>query len=107
MIVVVILVELGLAAFLGICFVVAYSVMAPWRDTSVGRHIMAFMVITTIDAALLFILGLGVGVPLWAFAIAFALLDMVVLQRLVLLFVTQRRERRATMAPYPSDKETT
>lgn len=86
----VILAELSIALLLGVVTVALYGVRSPWQDSPMGRHLMAFILVTTADAGLLLLLGLGVHVPLWLFAFAFGALDLVVLQRLWLLIKVQR-----------------
>lgn len=87
----VILAELALALLAGLAFVVLYAARSPWRTTEMGRHLMAFMVITAIELGSLLALGLGWHVPLWLFALGFGALDVVVVQRLWLLVKAQRR----------------
>lgn len=84
-----ILAEIVVAFLSGIAFVVLYALHSPWRSSPMGRHIMAFTVITTGELASLLALGLGLPVPPWLFAIGFAALDVVVLQRLWLLWRAQ------------------
>jgi hypothetical protein len=87
-----ILLEILLALLGGLAFVVLYALRSPWRSSPMGRHVMAFMLVTVGELAALLALGLGLSVPLWLFAVGFAALDAVVLQRLVLLWRAQHIE---------------
>lgn len=89
----IILVELGIAVVAGIAFVVLYAWKSRWSATPIGRHMMAFAVVTTGEAATLLALGLGVRVPPWVFAVGFGALDLVVIHRLVLLLRAQHSQR--------------
>jgi hypothetical protein len=84
-------VELALAFLTSFAFVVLYAMGSPWRATEMGRHLMAFMVVTVIELGSLLGLGLGWRVPLWLFALGFGALDAVVVQRLWLLIKVQRQ----------------
>lgn len=88
----VILVELAVAVAAGIAFVALYAWKSRWTTTPMGRHMMAFAAVTTGEAASLLALGLGVRVPPWVFVIGFGLLDLLVIQRLVLLMRAQRAQ---------------
>lgn len=85
----VILVELAIAVVAGVAFLVLYAWKSRWSATAMGRHMMAFALVTTGEAAALLALGLGVPVPPWAFAVGFGALDLVVIHRLVLLLRAQ------------------
>lgn len=87
---VVILAELAIALAGGLAFVVLYAARSPWRDSPMGRHLMAFMAVTAVELGTLLALGLGVPVPAWLIAAGFGALDLVVLQRLWLLIKAQR-----------------
>jgi hypothetical protein len=86
----VILVELAIAALVGVAFVLLYALRSRWRSTAVGRHMMVFALVTTGEAASLFALGLGAPVPLWVFAVGYGLTDFLVIQRLYLLIKAQQ-----------------
>lgn len=86
----VILSEVGLCAVASVTFIVIYGLRSPWRSTAMGRHIMAFMTATALEFVSLLCLGLGLPVPLWVFAVVFGALDLVVFQRLWLLWLAQR-----------------
>lgn len=86
----VILGELALALAAGLAFVVLYALRSPWRTSEMGRHLMAFMVVTAVELGSLLALGLGWRVPLWLFALGFGALDVVVVQRLWLLVKAQQ-----------------
>lgn len=92
--IVVILVELVVAVLAGLSFIVCYAIWSDWHMTSMGRHIMAFVVVVTLEASSLLALGLGIRVPTWLFVFIFGLLDFVVVQRLILLLGAQRRLAR-------------
>lgn len=79
-----IVVELAIGAAAGLAFVLIYW-RRNWRGTTMGRHWMAVAVITTGEFLSLALLGLGVPVPRWLFAVGFALLDALLIQRVWLL----------------------
>lgn len=87
----VILVELGVAVAGGLVFLVLYGLRSQWRQSPMGRHMMAFTAVMVGEVGALLALGLGLPVPLWVFVVVFGLLDLVVIQRLVLLLRAQRR----------------
>ena len=75
-----------------LAFVVLYGLRSPWRESPMGRHIMAFSAASASELGSLFALGMGAPVALWVFAIIFGLFDLVILQRLVLLWRAQRAD---------------
>ncbi len=83
--------ELGFLPLAAAAFVAAYALTSRWNATPIGRHIMAFSVVTGVEGLLLFLLAVGVMVPLWLFALVFAALDAVVVQRIYLLLRAHRR----------------
>jgi hypothetical protein len=88
-----ILVELAVAALAGVAFVGVY-VRSPWLRTPAGRHMMAVSLVMAAEAGTLLAVGAGVRVPLWAFAVGYGLIDVVVLHRLVLLWHARRTPPR-------------
>lgn len=86
----VIVVELAIAILVGLTFVVLYAIRSPWTKTTMGRHAMALAIVGAGEAASLFALALGVDVPLWVFAVGFAALDAVLVQRLWIFFRAQK-----------------
>lgn len=82
---VLILVELGIAALAGMAFVALY-ISVPWHRTPAGRHMMFVAAAMSMEALTLLLLGVGVPIPMWVFAVGYAVLDAVVVQRLVLLW---------------------
>jgi N-acetylglutamate synthase-like GNAT family acetyltransferase len=87
--------ELALALAAGLMFVALYALRSPWRTSEMGRHLMAFMVVTAAELGSLLALGLGWHVPLWLFAVGFGALDVVVVQRVWLLVKAQRSSTRS------------
>lgn len=86
-----ILIELAVATLGGVVFIALYAWRSEWTASPMGRHTMAFAIVYTGEAGGLLALGLGVPVPLWAFAVGFGALDLVVVHRLLLLWRAQRR----------------
>jgi hypothetical protein len=60
-----------------------------WYGSAMGRHWMAVALITAGEFASLALLGLGVPVPEWLFAVGFGLLDALLIQRVWLLLRTE------------------
>lgn len=89
---VVIGVELAVAFLAGVAFVALYATRSRWRDTSMGRHMMAVSVVMAGEAGVLLAALLGLEVPLWLFAFGFGVLDVLLVQRLVLLLRVQRHK---------------
>jgi hypothetical protein len=87
---VLVLVEVLLGCVGCVAFAVLYGSRSPWRESPMGRHMMAFTVVTAGELGSLLALGLGLPVPIWVFALGFGLLDLVIVQRLVLLWRMQR-----------------
>lgn len=81
--------ELALATLGTLAFVVLYALRSSWATTPMGRHLMLFALVGLCELASLLALGLGVLVPAWLFALGFGALDVVVLQRLWLLWRAQ------------------
>lgn len=74
-----------------VLFAGLYAWRSPWEASPIGRHLMAFGLAGAFEALLFLLALLGVRVPVWLFAVAFGLLDVVVLQRLWLLLRAQRQ----------------
>lgn len=87
-----ILVELAIAAAVGLAFVALYAWRSRWRDTTMGRHMMVMSALMAGEAGSLLALGLGAPIPLWVFAVGYGAMDVVVVQRLVLLLRAQRHK---------------
>lgn len=81
--------ELGVAVLAGLVFMVLYAARSPWRASALGRHIMATTAVVVGESLTLLLLGLGVPLPPWVFAVGFGLLDAVLVQRVVLLLRVQ------------------
>jgi len=90
--IVVVLAELGIAILAGLTFLVLYGLRSHWRDTPLGRHMMAFSAVVVGAVASLLLVGIGVPVPAWVFAGGFGLLDVVLVQRVLLLVRVQEEE---------------
>lgn len=85
-----ILAEIAVALLATTASVVLYAARSPWRESRMGRHLMVFMFAMMIEFAALLALGLGMRLPLFVYALTFAAVDAVVLQRLWLLIKAQR-----------------
>lgn len=83
-----IITEIGFTAMVSFGFAVLYR-RSNWRSSAIGRHLMAFSVLTGVECVALVFLGLGFPVPLWIFAIIFGALAIVAAQRLLLLMKVQ------------------
>lgn len=82
--------EVAAALVATIATIVLYALRSPWRESAVGRHLMAYMAALAAEIGALLAVGLGVAVPLWLFAIVFGAVDFVVAQRLWLLWRAQQ-----------------
>lgn len=89
-----ILVEIALGAFASLGFVVLYALRSPWRRTVMGRHLMMYMAVTAAGLSALLALGLGAPLPLWAFAVGLAALDVVALRQVWLLWRAQQDPKK-------------
>lgn len=87
----VILVELAIALAVTVAFLVLYAARSPWRSSEMGLHLFAFMLVLAGELGSLLALGLGIPVPLWLLVLGFGALDVVVVQRLLLLLKAQRQ----------------
>jgi hypothetical protein len=76
-------VELIVAALAGTVFLAAYARQGLRSD--VGRNVTAVTAVMVAEAMALLALLCGIPVPAWLFAVAYAALDAVVVQRLYLL----------------------
>lgn len=94
-----ILVELTIALFAGVTFIIFYAFGSEWRSTAMGRHVMAFVVATVAEIGGLLALGLGASIPLVVFVIIFGLIDLVMVQRLWLLLLAQHRVTMGSTSP--------
>lgn len=99
----VILIELAVALAAGLAFIVFYAARSEWRTSVMGRHMMVFVVATTIEIGSLLALGMGVRVPIPAFVVIFGLVDVAMVQRLILLLQAQRRGTINSTSPYRGD----
>lgn len=81
--------ELAVAVAGALAFVALYAWRSRWRATPVGRHMMWFALVTAFEASLFLFAVVGVRVPVWLFVVSFGLLDVVVVQRLWLLWRAQ------------------
>lgn len=97
----IILIELGIAAAAGGAFVALYAWRSRWRATPMGRHMMVVSAVMAGEAGSLFLLGIGVPVPLWLFAVGYGAMDILLLQRLLLLLRAQRKARSGGRPPCP------
>jgi hypothetical protein len=86
----VIFVELVITAMAALAFVLLY-LRSTWEKTAMGRHVMAFGVLTACDAAALAALAMGVRVSMWVFTAIYGAGALVACQRLWLLIRAQRR----------------
>jgi hypothetical protein len=89
MIIKAILVELAISAIAGLLFMILYANL-PWRHSRAGWHLMILSLAMTGEATSLFLLGLGIHLSLWVFAIGYGLIDLAVLHRLLLLWQARR-----------------
>ena len=85
--------ELGFAVLMGLSFIVLYALRSAWRSSPMGKHMMTFVVATTLADFTLF-LALGWRVPYWIYPVVFLAVDAVFLQRLWLLVKTQNEEEK-------------
>lgn len=81
---------LVIGALGSLLFVIGY-VRSPWFKTPAGRHLMAVTAVTGVEFSSLTLL-IFIDVPWWIFAVEFALGDVVIYHRLVLLLRAHRRE---------------
>jgi len=86
-----IFIELGIAALMGIAFVALYALRSRWSSSAMGRHMMWFGIAQSLAYVTLFV-ALGWRIPFWVYPVVFLLVDMVFLQRLVLLWKAQKEE---------------
>jgi hypothetical protein len=84
-----IIAEIAFAAVVSLTFAGFYAARSDWRRSTVGRHLMAWVILGGLEGILLVLLGLGLPVPLWVFAALYAGLAFVGTQRLFLLLRTQ------------------
>lgn len=89
----VVAVELALALAATVGFLILFGLRTPWRDTAMGRHLMAYAGAWALELAGLLCLAIGAPLPLWVYAVIFATVDTVTLQRFWLLWRTQRGNR--------------
>lgn len=85
----VVIVELIVAAVTLLVTIGLYGLRSDWRSTAVGRHIMAWMVVSLVEIVSL------IALPVWrlptvVYAVVFGALELVFLQRLWLIWRTQR-----------------
>lgn len=85
----VVIVELAVAALTLFVTIGLYGLRSDWRSTAVGRHVMAWMVVSFIEILSLCALPVW-RLPTWVYAIVFGLLEAVFLQRLWLIWRSQR-----------------
>ncbi|HET9866435.1 MAG TPA: hypothetical protein VFQ06_04015 [Nitrospira sp.] len=90
------LVEAAVGFALSLVFVLLYAFRSNWRETAIGRNVMAFM------AALMILLGMLLagriknavwdngGMPAWAWVIAFGAFDLIIAWRVALLVKAQK-----------------
>ena len=90
--VVLIAVELAVGMVAGLWFVAAYA-RSPWGRSPAGRHMMAVAAVMAAEMGTLLLMLLGVPVPLWVFAAGYGIADVVVVQRLILLYRARKRQR--------------
>lgn len=85
----VVIIELIIAAVTLLVTIGLYGLRSDWRSTAVGRHIMAWMVVSLVEV--LSLLALPVWrLPTWVYALVFGALEAVFLQRLWLIWRSQR-----------------
>lgn len=77
-------IEQGLAALAGVIFMAVYFKL-PWFRSRAGRHMMAITAVMTAEAVSLLVVLFRIHISVWIFVIVYGLMDLVVIQRLVLL----------------------
>jgi hypothetical protein len=77
--------ELAVACVLSMLFIVLYM-NSHWVQSPMRRHIMALAGINALEPFLLLLVIFGVQVPIWLFLVTFGLIDLVMAQRLWLLW---------------------
>jgi hypothetical protein len=85
----VVIAELVIAAVTLLVTIGLYGWRSDWRSTAVGRHIMVWLVVSLVE--ILSLLALPVWrLPTWVYALVFGALEVVFLQRLWLIWRSQR-----------------
>jgi len=87
-----VILELGVAFLASLVFVGLYVWRSRWKETPLGRHMVAFALALAVADGSLLAVSLGVPVPVWLFAAGFGLLDFVLIQRIILLVKIQEGE---------------
>lgn len=81
--------EFAAGAVITLTFVVLYAARSPWRSTAVGRNVMAVMLVLATFFVLLVVHRAVAPLPIWVWVAAMAVLDAVLLWRLLLLWQAQ------------------
>lgn len=84
--------ELGIGVVAGLLFVAGYW-SSPWGRSPAGRHMMAVAAVMCVEMCGLLAFAVGVPVPLWVFVVGYAVVDAVVIHRLLLLYRVRRAAR--------------
>lgn len=79
--------ELGMIVVLGMIFLVLYGLPTRSRDPRMAWHIASLTAVSVVEAAMLFLVTIGVLVPWWTILVIFAAADVLMVWRLVLLMV--------------------
>lgn len=85
-------IELAVIVAGSVAFAGLYVWRSRWRTSPIGRHMLAFGLAGGFEGLLFLLAVLGVRVPVWMFVVSFGLLDVVVLQRLWLLWRAQHTQ---------------
>lgn len=82
--------EWAVTAVLAGIFLLVYG--PPWRyeDKTMAWHITAVTAVTALESAGLFLVGIGVALPIWIFAVVYGVATAIVYWRLWLLIRTRR-----------------
>lgn len=84
----VVIIELIVSALTLLVTIALYGMRSDWRSTAVGRHIMAWMVVSLVEILSLLVLPVW-RLPTWVYALVFGALEVVFLQRLWLIWRSQ------------------
>jgi hypothetical protein len=102
--VLVVVIELAVTALAGATFMILYGVRAEWVVTPLGRHLMAFALIGTLDAGALLLLATGVILAPWQYVLLYGAGAALTIQRVAIFLGVQRVARRQE-SPVPTRTE--
>lgn len=86
-----VVIEVAITGLVSLAFAIMYALRSNWQSSAIGRHLMIFSIITAMECFALVLLGVGVKIPMWIFAVMYGIVALVGIQRLYLLILAQNR----------------